>query len=75
MADAPPKAGFLVARHAHAALFESRDRERIGESKFAARGRFKEDLMRDTTVFVLVSPSLAYTLENIKSARQMVSWS
>lgn len=73
MADAPPKSGFLVARHAQAALFKSRHRERIGEGEFAARGRFKEDLMRDATVFVLVSSSLAYTLENVKSARQMVS--
>lgn len=73
MADAPPKSGFLVARHAQAALLKSRDRERIGEGEFAARGRFKEDLMRDATVFVLVPSSLAYTLENVKSARQMVS--
>lgn len=71
MADAPPKAGLLVARHAQAALFESRNRERVREGEFAARGRFKEDLMRDAAVFVLVSSSLAYTLENVKSARQM----
>ena len=74
MADAPPKSGLLVARHAQAALFKSRDREGIGESEFAARGRFKEDLMRDATVFVLVPSSLAYTLDNVKSARQMISW-
>lgn len=74
MADAPPKASFLVARHAQAALFKRRDRERIWEGEFAARGRFKEYLMRDATVFVLVSSSLAYALENVKSAPQMVSW-
>lgn len=72
MADAPPKAGFLVARHAQAALFESRDRERVGQGEFAARGRFKKDLMGDAAVFVLVPSSLAYNLENIKSARQLI---
>lgn len=71
MADAPPKAGLLVARHAQAALFESRNRKRVGEGEFAARGRFKEDLMRYAAVFVLVPSSLAYTLENVKSARQI----
>ena len=74
MADAPPKTGFLVARHAQAALFKSRDRERIREGRFATRGGFKENLMRDATVFVLMSSSLAYTLEYVKSARQVVSW-
>lgn len=72
MTDAPPKASFLVARHAQAALFESRDRERVGEGEFAARGRFKENLMGDTAVLVLVPSSLPNTLENPKSARQKI---
>lgn len=69
MADAPPKACFLVARHAQAALSECRDRKRVGEGEFAARGRFKENLMGDAAVFVFVPSSLAYTLNNPKSAR------
>lgn len=72
MTDAPPKASFLVARHAQAALFDSRDREGVGEGEFAARWRFKENLMGDATVFVLVPSSLAYTLENPKSVRQKI---
>lgn len=62
MADRPVEAVRLVAGHAPAAFFESRDGKRVGEGEGRPGWRLEEELVGNAAVFVFVTTALANIL-------------
>lgn len=68
VADGPPEAVGLVARHAATAFFESGDGEGIWEGERGAGGWFEENVGGDAGVFVFVAAALSYALLHVQLA-------